>query len=150
MPTEQDVLLRRNTDSLLPVSQNSFQLFPLWLTIGWVLIALIVYLSLTASPPEVFEFAFADKLKHLFAYSVLMGWFTQLYRSLKARRIWALALFLLGVAVEFIQGWSGYRFFDVADMVANSLGVLLGWWLSTKWLAGSLLCVDRVLSRWSK
>ncbi len=150
MPTEQDVLLRRNTDSLLPVSQNSFQLFPLWLTIGWVLIALIVYLSLTASPPEVFEFAFADKLKHLFAYSVLMGWFTQLYPSLKARGVWALALFLLGVAVEFIQGWSGYRFFDVADMAANSLGVLLGWWLSTKWLAGSLLRVDRVLSRWSK
>ncbi|MCF6255909.1 MAG: VanZ family protein [Gammaproteobacteria bacterium] len=150
MPTEQDVLLGRNTDLLFPVSPNSFQLLPLWLTIGWGLIALIVYLSLTASPPEVFEFAFADKLKHLFAYSVLMGWFTQLYPSLKARRVWALALFLLGVAVEFIQGWSGYRFFDVADMAANSLGVLLGWWLSTKWLAGSLLRVDSVLSRWSK
>lgn len=150
MPIEQDVLLGRNTDSLLSVSPNSFRLRPLWMSIGWALIALIVYLSLTANPPEVFEFAFADKLKHLFAYSVLMGWFTQLYPSLKARRVWALALFLLGVAVEFIQGWSGYRFFDVADMAANSLGVLLGWWLSTKWLAGSLLRVDSVLSRWSK
>jgi len=42
------------------------------------------------------------------------------------------------------KGWSGYRFFDVADMVANSLGVLLGWWLSSRWLSGSLLHVDRV------
>jgi len=148
MPTEQDVPLGRNTDSLRSISPNSFQLLPLWLTVGWGLIALIVYLSLTASPPEVFEFAFADKLKHLFAYSVLMGWFTQLYPSLKARGVWALALFFLGVTVEFIQGWSGYRFFDVADMVANSFGVLLGWWLSTRWLAGSLLRVDGVLSRW--
>lgn len=129
---------------------SEFQWYRLWISIGWALITLIVYLSLTVSPPEILEFAFADKLKHLFAYSVLMGWFTQLYPSLKARRVWALALFLLGVAVEFIQGWSGYRFFDVADMAANSLGVLLGWWLSTKWLAGSLLRVDSVLSRWSK
>jgi len=73
MPIEQDVLLGRNTDSLLSVSPNSFRLRPLWMSIGWALIALIVYLSLTANPPEVFEFAFADKLKHLFAYSVLMG-----------------------------------------------------------------------------
>ncbi len=129
---------------------SEFQWYGLWISIGWGLIALIVYLSLVSSPPEVFEFAFADKLKHLFAYSVLMGWFTQLYLSLKARGVWALALFLLGVAVEFIQGWSGYRFFDVADMVANSLGVLLGWWLSSRWLSGSLLHVDRVLSRCSK
>jgi len=140
--------LGRNTDLLPPVSPNNFQLLPLWVSIGWGLLALIVYFSLTASPPEILEFAFADKLKHLFAYSVLMGWFTQLYPSLKAQLVWVLVFSLLGVAVEFAQGWSGYRFFDVADMAANSLGVLLGWWLSNKWLAGGLLRIDHVLSRW--
>ena len=137
----------RNTDLLPPVSPNNFQLLPLWVSIGWGLLALIVYFSLTASPPEILEFAFADKLKHLFAYSVLMGWFTQLYPSLKVQLVWVVAFFLLGVTMEFVQGWSGYRFFDLADMAANLLGVLLGWWLSTRWLAGSLFRVDHALSR---
>ncbi len=120
------------------------------MSIGWALITLIVYLSLTSSPPGALEFAHADKLKHLLAYSVLMGWFTQLYLSLKVQLVWALAFSLLGVAMEFAQGWSGYRVFDVADMAANSLGVLLGWWLSSRWLAGSLLHVDSALSRWAR
>jgi len=119
----------------------------LWHLLGWTLIMLVVYLSLTSRPPDILEFAFSDKLKHMLAYGVLMGWFTQLYSAGRLQRVWALTFFLLGVAMEFMQGWSGYRFFDVADMAANSLGVLLGWWLSHKWLAGSLLRVDRGLSQ---
>ena len=33
----------------------------------------------------------------------------------------------MGVALEFIQGWLGYRDFELFDMGANALGVLLGW-----------------------
>ena len=32
----------------------------------------------------------------------------------------------MGIALEFVQGWLGYRSFEVADMVANTIGVLLG------------------------
>jgi len=28
-----------------------------------------------------------------------------------------------------VQGWTGYRMFDVLDMLANSVGVMLGWLL---------------------
>jgi glycopeptide antibiotics resistance protein len=32
----------------------------------------------------------------------------------------------MGVGLEFVQGWLGYRTYDVLDMAANTLGVLLG------------------------
>ena len=112
------------------------------------MVGIVLYLSLVPSPPEVLDFTFSDKFEHFFAYAVLMGWFAQLYIP-KSRQIFiAVALCLLGISMEFIQGWGGHRFFDVADMAANSLGVLLGWWLSSRWLAGCLLRVDRALSLW--
>jgi len=111
---------------------------------------LVLYLSLMPTPPKALDFAFSDKFEHLFAYSMMMGWFAQLY-VVKSRQVFiAIALCLMGITVEFIQGWSGYRFFDVADMAANSLGVLLGWWLSNRWLAGSLLRLDHAVLRWSR
>ncbi|MBN4079168.1 VanZ family protein [Beggiatoa alba] len=128
--------------------RGKFYYFQFWRLLGWAMIAAIIYFSLTASPPEAFEFSNADKLKHFLAYGVLMGWFAQLYPAGKSQWLWALVFCLLGVAMEFAQAWGGHRFFDVADMVANSLGVLLAWWLSRKWLAGSLLRVDHALSRW--
>lgn len=124
-----------------------FQFFPLWITIGWALVALVVYLSLTTSPPEMLEFTYADKIKHLLAYGVLMGWFSQLYPSIKQQLFWALVFCLLGISMEFAQGWGGQRTFDIADMLANACGVLLAWWLVNNWLAGSLLRIDHELLR---
>ena len=56
-----------------------------------------------------------------------MLWFSLLYRSGRARLAYGLGFVALGVLLEFIQGTLGYRSFEVADMVANTLGVLLGW-----------------------
>jgi VanZ family protein len=33
----------------------------------------------------------------------------------------------MGIAIEFVQGATGYRSFEVMDMVADAIGVLLGW-----------------------
>ena len=126
---------------------SSFRYFQLWRLLGWVLIAAVVYFSLTSSPPEILEFAFADKLKHLLAYGVLLGWFVQLYPSRKWQLVWVVVFCLLGIVMEFAQGWGGERTFDIADMLANGGGILLAWWLSNKWLVGSLLRVDHALSR---
>ncbi len=84
-------------------------------------------------------------MKHLLAYAVLMGWFGQIYTRTTTQRSWLLGLILLGVALEFLQGWGGVRFFDPADMLANSLGVLLGYWLTRGRLAGALLHIERRL-----
>ena len=126
---------------------SEFQRFWLWVTFGWALVALVIYLSLASSIPKIIEFAFADKLEHLLAYSVLMGWLGQLYVSTRQQILLAVGFCLMGIALEFLQGWGGHRFFDVADMAANTLGVLLGWRLTRTLFAGILLRVDRSISR---
>jgi VanZ family protein len=93
---------------------------------GWAWAAAIVWLSLTSSPPEV-DIEHGDKLGHLASYGLLMFWFAQFYRAGKTRIAYALGFIAMGVALEIAQGQFGYRSYDVLDMYANSLGVLLGW-----------------------
>jgi len=100
-----------------------------WLTGAWLLVGLVIYLSLTPHPPEPFSFSNADKLEHGIAYGSLALWFCQIYVSVRSRMIAIIALIGLGIGLEFVQGWTGYRFFDVWDMVANSIGVMLGFLL---------------------
>jgi VanZ family protein len=97
---------------------------PLWIAGGWAILAGIVYLSLIPSPPSV-DFESSDKVGHLLSYGVLMAWFALLYPARKPAL--AIAFIALGIALEFAQGATGYRTYEVADMAANSLGVLLGW-----------------------
>ena len=97
-----------------------------WLAGSWLLVGLVVYLSLTPHPPEPFSFSNADKLEHGIAYGSLALWFCQIYLSTRSRVFVLAALIGLGIGLEFVQGWTGYRTFDVRDMVANSIGVMLG------------------------
>jgi VanZ family protein len=103
---------------------------PLWLAGGWLLVGLVVYLSLTPHPPEPLSFPNADKLEHGFAYGSLALWFCQIYLLARSRMIALASLIGFGIALEFVQGWTGYRHFDVWDMVANSIGVMLGFLLA--------------------
>lgn len=93
---------------------------------GWAWAAAIVWLSLTPSQPEV-DLAHGDKIGHFVAYGGLMFWFSQFYPERRARIVIALALIAMGIALEFVQGELGYRTYDLVDIGANSLGVLLGW-----------------------
>ena len=102
----------------------------LWITVGWLLVGLVVYLSLTPHPPEPVTFNNADKFQHALAYGALALWFGQIYRSVTSRVMLALALTVLGVGLEYVQGWTGYRTYDVLDMVADGAGVSLGWLLA--------------------
>jgi VanZ family protein len=95
-----------------------------WLGGGWLLVTLVSVLSLMPNPPEPFTFSYFDKVEHGMAYAALSWWFCQLY--LGARQRVVLALIAMGVVIEILQGLSGYRYFEYADMLANSTGVLLG------------------------
>jgi len=96
---------------------------------GWLYAAAIVFLSLTPKPPDP-GFEYGDKLGHLAAYALLMAWFCWLYRYRYTRLAYGLAWIGMGIALEFAQAATGYRSFELADMAANSLGVLLGWGIS--------------------
>jgi VanZ family protein len=97
-----------------------------WLLLGWLLILFVIYASLTPDPIEV-PGEQGDKFGHILAYAALMSWFANLYEA-PARRIQlAVGFVALGVALEFVQGWTGYRSFEVADMAADAAGVTVGW-----------------------
>ena len=96
------------------------------MAIGYTLIALVIYLSVTSNPPDPgIKVPYFDKIGHTLAYFVLMGWFAQLYHAKKLRIIYALSFVAMGVAMEYVQSFDPARMAEFADMVANASGVLL-------------------------
>lgn len=106
------------------------RLHRIWLAAGWLWVAGVFYLSLTPQPPQPISFDGVDKLWHALAYALLMLWFCQV-RTGRQQRIRLLGwLAAMGVGIEILQGMSGYRYFEYADMLANTSGVLMGWGLA--------------------
>lgn len=117
------------------------------LTIGWALVIFVVYLSLTPAPPAAMTFENSDKVEHALAYATLSFWFCQLYPKAWTRVFVMVCLVGLGVGLEYVQGWTGYRTFDVMDMLADSVGVLLGWLLVQTPLGRMLDYIEKRLTR---
>jgi VanZ family protein len=114
-----------------------------WLGLGWLWIVLVCYLSLMPHPPEPVSFEGVDKLEHLLAYAGLMLWFCQVYVTRTARIRVLVGLVSLGVCIEILQGMGGYRYFEYADMLANTGGVLMGWGLAHTRMGRVILLLER-------
>ena len=127
-------------------SSSALQHRALWLTLGWGIVAAIVWLSLTPRPPTL-PLEQGDKLGHLLGYGVLMLWFGQLYAAERTRLAYALGFATMGVALELAQKLLGYRTYDAFDMVANALGVALGWGLALASRGALLARLEAALSR---
>ena len=120
----------------------------LWLLLGWGMVFSVFVLSLI--PVDVDLGGGRDKLAHLAAYGSLSFWFAMLFGG-RARQIGiALAFAAMGVGIEFLQGLTDYRTFEVADMVANAAGAALGWGAAQTPLANALDWVERVLGAFSR
>lgn len=74
-----------------------------------------------------------DKLHHFIAYgSLMLVWALAMPQHSIRQHAWMAGGFMLmGLAVECAQGLTPYRFFEWADALANSLGVMGGWVLAT-------------------
>ena len=97
-----------------------------WLLLGYSLIAVVVYLSLTSKPMTIdLGFSMQDKLFHMLAYFSLMGWFAQVYHVSKQRLMFAVLFIILGVLMEYVQSLNPARYYEFQDMVANALGVVI-------------------------
>lgn len=112
-------------------ARPGLRLRALWLALGWLIAAAIVWVSLTPSPPKI-ELEGGDKLGHMASYLLLMFWFCQIYLRRGARLGYAIGFALMGVTLEFAQGALGSRSFETADMLANAAGVALGWTLGAR------------------
>lgn len=118
----------------------------LWWALGFLLVTLICVASLVQMPKMELELPrYADKWQHVFAYFVAMGWFSQLIACKSKLFKVALTFFAMGVALEFLQGLTGYRSLDRFDVLANSTGILLGLGLAFTPMALVLQGVDRRL-----
>jgi len=95
-------------------------------TIGVLLIGLVVYLSLTPHPIEI-PIEQGDKYGHVLAYAALMFWYALMYLKRRDRMRLALGFVFMGVALEFLQGLTNYRTFEIGDMAGDSFGVIVGW-----------------------
>jgi len=91
-----------------------------------MLVLLVIYLSLTPAPVTL-PIREGDKVSHALAYFVLMSWFANLYSSTSRRAAFAVGFIALGVILEFVQLWTGYRSFELTDMAAGTFGVAAGW-----------------------
>ncbi|WP_133717853.1 VanZ family protein [Methylocaldum gracile] len=115
----------------------------LWQGIGWLMVAVVVWLSLTPEPPQPPTPLLAwDKAQHALAYASLTYWFRQAFLP---RWRWPLFLLFLGIGLEFLQGLSNVRTFDPVDMVANGIGVCLGLALSRTPLGRLLAKIDALV-----
>lgn len=130
----------------IPVrSAPEYRFLRLWQAFGWMMVLAIVAGSLV--PSGVVEPVLPDwndKLIHIVAYAIVMFWFGMLDRAARRQAWWALGFVALGVAIEFAQGATGYRDFEVGDMTADAAGVALGWAFARTPLAGAIEWAERL------
>ncbi len=98
----------------------------LWFCAGILLVAGVVVGSLMPGDYAEKAMVWNDKSTHALTYLVLALWFLGLYTRSRHLRILGL-LFCLGVAIEFLQASMPLgRQGDVADVIANTTGILVG------------------------
>jgi VanZ family protein len=124
---------------------SNMQLRPLWLVLGWMLVLLIIYESLTPDPIGAPPVEQGDKLMHVAAYLVLMSWFANLYERSLERIVCVASCIALGVGLEFAQRWGGIRSFEYADMAADAAGVIIAWLVAPPRLPNYLLFTENVI-----
>jgi VanZ family protein len=116
----------------------------IWLLLGWGMIVSVVVLSLVPVDADLGEGR--DKLAHFAAYGSMAFWFAMLWGGRIRQLGIAVAFAAMGVGIEFLQGLTDYRSFEVADMVANATGAALGWGLAQTPLKDALVWAERLLA----
>jgi VanZ family protein len=115
-----------------------------WLVCGWALVLLALYGSLTSNG-TIAHAGINDKIMHAGTYATLSLWFAGIYPRSRYVLI-AIGLFLMGISAEFLQGWMhAGRTKDLFDVMANTIGILVGLALATWWIGGWAERLERVL-----
>lgn len=110
-----------------------------WWGIGWLGLLLASWLMLMPDPPATVSVQYADKVEHVVGFFVLFFWFAQLLVRSRHAALF-MALLVYGIVIEVTQGLGGVRQMELADVLADSAGLLLAWAV-TAGRAGELLLV---------
>lgn len=91
-------------------------------------LCLLAVLTLALLPPSRYvPTTVWDKANHVFAFAVLGVLGCAAYRARTAKVL--LGLLAYGAAIEVLQALTPYRSAEAADVVADAVGLLLGWQL---------------------
>ena len=123
-------------------AEKSLRFKNTWRSIAYVIILIIIVLSLIPDPEKFTPFSASDKLMHALAYAVCMFWFGLCFKRDKLFHIGA-GLIILGVALEIVQGQTGYRTMSFYDIVANCVGVFIGLAFSFSRLSNALQYIEQ-------
>lgn len=119
----------------------------LWLAIGYAMVILVFFLSLSSDPVKIdVELPYADKMSHASAYFVLMLWFSQIYHGRFQRNMIACLFILMGISIEYFQSFDPNRTAEFFDIVANVFGLALAFWLALGSSKNLLLRFERFIS----
>ena len=98
----------------------------LWWALGVLIVAAAVVVCLLPNADLPPSFSFNDKLSHVFGHALMAVYFSGLVARARWWKIFVFQL-LLGVCIEIAQGTMHIgREADVIDVIANSIGALLG------------------------
>jgi VanZ family protein len=98
----------------------------LWLSLGALLLAVILVICLIplSLPPA--APALNDKLLHFLTFGLLAVWFGALVTPVKQLKV-MLLLLGYGLLIEVLQSFTGFRNAELLDLVADAVGILIGW-----------------------
>ncbi|MBA3035963.1 MAG: hypothetical protein FP814_05655 [Desulfobacterium sp.] len=97
------------------------------ISVVWISsIGVVIYYSLVPRVEFPVDFWQADKLYHFISYSWLSALPMVAYSDRKISLTASLSMILLGVLLEILQMFVPGRTFSVADIMMNTLGVVLG------------------------
>ena len=128
--------------SEIPPSRPVLRLPRLWLTLAYLLTFAVGVASLIPGP----DVGGSDKFFHFMTYAILSAGFSQIIEQPKSLWLVLTGLIGYGLLLEFLQGMTGYRLGDMADALANSLGVIAGLFFYQSPLRRLLVWTDRWLA----
>ncbi|MEO9571074.1 MAG: VanZ family protein [Polaribacter sp.] len=88
----------------------------------------IAYLSLMQVPKTQLSFTSSDKVYHLFAYFTLtICWLFSFYKKTSLKYKIVITCIIYGIIIEILQHTlTKYRTGDIYDVLANTIGIILG------------------------
>ena len=104
------------------MTQSELQLPRLWFSLAFALALVVGGFSLIPGP----DLGEGDKLTHFLTYAILSAGFSLIIEARKSLWLILFGLISYGLLLEWLQGLTGYRMKDMADALANSLGVISG------------------------
>lgn len=105
---------------------KTFAIFALFWTIA-IFVFCLIDLSLISKHTSEISIPYIDKFIHFFIYVVFaILWRLAIGISKTKTILFVLAAIAYGLVIEIAQQYTGYRSYEWQDVIANSLGIIVG------------------------